>query len=266
AEPAESSGRPFSPAGSSDAGAASDGGRAGGGEGEAAIDAAASPGRPRTTAPTPTTATTATTATTVATEAARASAAAVAAIGRRAFSRARVAVGKPRSSFVFVGPQRTAAEAAAVRTGEEGSPPADSSGPPPPDGPVPVPPKLVPPTLLMPPAAKALRERSRGGMFFPVRAPWRPPGYRWGVSLLSERRAQSGTPTPAKKGKGGAGTGGNEALTSAGRWPVPPAEEGDGEDSAALVDAPSRRMSVYNKVSGVAGDVLGRIIAAKERG
>ena len=239
---AEASRRPVALQGSSANSLASDDGQAEGGEGEAANDAT-SPGRPRTTAPTATTTA----------EAAATAAAAIAARGRRAFSRMRVAFGKPRS--VFDGPQRTAAEATeAVRKGGGGSPSADSGGPT--NGP-------VPPTLSMPSAVKKLRERSRGGLYFPVKAPWRPPGYRWGVSLLSKTPAPSRT--PIKGARGGAG---NEDSSAAQTewWPVSASEDTDREASAALVGAPSRRMRAVNKASGVAGVVLGKLLAASERG
>lgn len=55
----------------------------------------------------------------------------------------------------------------------------------------PPPPKL----FALPPAARGLQEmRSEKHLSFPVRTPWRPPGYRWGATLWSKRRsAMSGS-------------------------------------------------------------------------
>ncbi|CAN0370445.1 unnamed protein product, partial [Ectocarpus sp. 8 AP-2014] len=143
------------------------------------------------------------------------------------------------------------------------------------------PPRSAAPTLSLPPAAASLRriDGSSAGPAPASRAPWRPPGYRWGKSLVSN---MSGSPdveserVTATTDDGGGGSsrqvaGVGAASAGAGWSPSAAAaadEQGGGTEATRGVQGQqeeaqqrqlsSRRMSVFRALSTTAGGVATR--------
>ncbi|CAN0584161.1 unnamed protein product, partial [Ectocarpus sp. 12 AP-2014] len=142
--------------------------------------------------------------------------------GGRSFSRVKEAiVGTVLGSRLLRTTTTTTAGAPGATT--KGSSTADDAAPLPSVAGTPAaPPRSAAPTLSLPPAAAALRrtDGSSAGLAPAGRAPWRPPGYRWGKSLVSNMRGlpdgDSGRVTATTDDGGGSSSGRQVAGVGAG--------------------------------------------------
>lgn len=133
-------------------------------------------------------------------------------------------------------------------------------------------------SLSLPPAARALRQRSRrlraNNLSFPVRAPWRPLGYRWGASLLSRRSRPSASspsllPDEQPIGEGALLEGARDAAAATaalilGEGPVVSADgrgaEGEGGEGLPMLEPASRRMrAVRYRLSRATSAIANRL-------
>lgn len=133
-------------------------------------------------------------------------------------------------------------------------------------------------SLSLPPAARALRQRSRrfraNNLSFPVRAPWRPLGYRWGASLLSRRSRPSASspsvlPDEQPIGEAALVEGARDAAAATaalilGEGPVVSANgrgaEDEGGDGLPLLEPASRRMrAVRYRLSRATSAIANRL-------
>lgn len=150
------------------------------------------------------------------------------------------------------------------------------------------PPRSAAPTLSLPPAAAALR-RTDGSSAGPApagRAPWRPPGYRWGKSLVSnmsglpDGESERVTATTddgggSSSGRQVAGVGAASAGTGWSPSAAAAADEHGGEteatrgvqgqqEEAQQQQLSSRRISVFRALSTTAGGVATRLPLMKK--
>lgn len=110
----------------------------------------------------------------------------------------------------------------------------------------------------LPPATEALRRRREDNPFFPVRAPRRPPGYRWVVSRFSSSTA----PRPTVIGGSTAGDTQTKTIgiiASSG----PPLSDSSmvvtEDDEIEALRKGTRRMGVYTTLSGLTGKIVDRL-------
>ncbi|CAM9550257.1 unnamed protein product, partial [Ectocarpus fasciculatus] len=208
--------------------------------------------------------------------------------GGRRFSRAKEAIGTVLGSRLL---RKTTSAGAPGATTKRSSIADDAPLPRVPGAPA-APPRSAAPTLSPPPAAAALRgnDGSSAGPAAPAgRVPWRPPGYRWGKSLISNMSglpdADSERLTATTDDGGGSSSGRQVAgvgAASAGTGWSPSAAAAAADEKGREAEATggvqgqqeealqqqlsSRRMRVFRALSTTAGGVASRLpLMKKER-